>query len=151
MACNYVKVLISYRNTTTNVTGSTSKWSSCIPEPYSFELDRIEDAFFIIYPGGREPLESNWEQFELLGSEIQQLESCSDCVEPPPEPENEPYDCVNSACVKKSVYDTPGLYESLEECEQTCGPGCGGKCLTNQEWQQIQDLAKKLRDKSCNG
>lgn len=60
------------------------------------------------------------------------------------------YDCINGACFESDKYKTPGLYRSLEECEVACGTGCSGKCLSNKEWNKIQDLAKKLKQKNCN-
>ena len=60
------------------------------------------------------------------------------------------YDCINGACTKKDKYETPGLYKSLEECEVACGTGCSGKCLSNKDWQQIQNLSSQIKNKACN-
>jgi hypothetical protein len=60
------------------------------------------------------------------------------------------YDCINSACTAKSIYNTPGFYNSLEECEQACGSGCSGKCISNSEWAQIEGLANQLKNKNCS-
>lgn len=60
------------------------------------------------------------------------------------------FDCINNACIKSDKYETPGLYESLEECETVCGEkGCSGECISNKKWSQIKDLAGKLKDKNC--
>ncbi|MBN3957503.1 hypothetical protein [Nostoc sp. NMS8] len=59
------------------------------------------------------------------------------------------YDCINGACTKKNVYNTPGIYSSLSECETACGTGCSGKCVSNSDWAQIEGLASQLRSKEC--
>jgi hypothetical protein len=69
----------------------------------------------------------------------------------PPLPETKPrYDCLNAACTPKNTYNTPGLYQSLAECEQSCGPGCGGVCLSNSDWAAIQGLAAQNKSKHCS-
>lgn len=141
MASYYVRVSITYRQKGQPGEGnSVERTSSCIPEPYSFVLDRAADGFFIVYSGGRENLESNWGNFDLLGYSIVSKEPCGD---------TDTYDCINGACIKASEYETPGLYENISECEKACGTGCSGKCLSNEEWSKIKDLAKKLKDKNC--
>ncbi|TAF07769.1 MAG: hypothetical protein EAZ77_08650 [Nostocales cyanobacterium] len=60
------------------------------------------------------------------------------------------FDCINGACTNKTTYKTPGLYQSLEECQQMCGTGCGGVCISNSEWAQIQGLASQNKSKSCS-
>ena len=60
------------------------------------------------------------------------------------------YDCINGACTKKSVYNTPGLYQSLSECEVVCGTGCSGKCISNTDWTQIENLSGELKNRSCS-
>ncbi|MCC5641104.1 hypothetical protein LC593_35845 [Nostoc sp. CHAB 5844] len=44
---------------------------------------------------------------------------CSSCLTNPVK-----YDCLNGSCVTSSTYDTPGLYDSLQECQGSCGSGC---------------------------
>lgn len=66
------------------------------------------------------------------------------------DPIEKKHDCLNGACVESKEYKTPGLYQSLEECETACGTGCSGKCLSNKEWNQIQDLARNLKNKNCS-
>ncbi|MBD2243222.1 hypothetical protein [Nostoc sp. FACHB-888] len=60
------------------------------------------------------------------------------------------YDCINGACIKKDVYKTPGFYKSLSECEIACGVGCSGKCISNSEWSQIENLSSQLRLRNCS-
>lgn len=64
--------------------------------------------------------------------------------------QEQPYDCINGACFPASEYNTPGLYLSLAECEQACGIGCSGKCLSNNDWAQITGLAAQLKNKNCS-
>ena len=64
-------------------------------------------------------------------------------------PPTEKYDCINGACVKKTVYKTPGIYSSLSECETACGTGCSGKCISNSEWAQIEGLSNQLKNRNC--
>ena len=67
-----------------------------------------------------------------------------------PPVESVPHDCINGACIPAAEYNTPGLYQSLSECEQVCGSqGCSGKCLGNAEWATIQELANKLKNQNC--
>jgi hypothetical protein len=60
------------------------------------------------------------------------------------------YDCINGACIQKTAYNTPGIYNSLAECESICGTGCSGKCISNVEWAQIEGLANQLKSKNCS-
>jgi hypothetical protein len=71
--------------------------------------------------------------------------NCTSCLGIQPE-----FDCINGACISKSTYNTPGIYNSLEECEAACGTGCGGKCISNSDWAQIEGLADKLKQKNCS-
>lgn len=61
------------------------------------------------------------------------------------------YDCINGACIKNSVYNTPGIYTSLEQCQSECGGvGCNGVCLSNSEWSTIQGLSNQLKNRNCS-
>ncbi|MFM6268579.1 MAG: hypothetical protein ACKPFA_19080 [Dolichospermum sp.] len=60
------------------------------------------------------------------------------------------YDCINGACLSKSQYGTPGIYGSISVCEQKCGPGCGGVCISNADWTAISSLASQVKNKVCN-
>ncbi|WP_375514429.1 hypothetical protein [uncultured Nostoc sp.] len=66
---------------------------------------------------------------------------------PPPSPA---YDCINGACIKKTIYSTPGLYKSLSDCEEACGVGCSGKCVNNSDWAQIEGLSGQLKNRNCS-
>lgn len=59
------------------------------------------------------------------------------------------FDCINGACINASKYNTPGMYPSLSECENVCGAGCGGKCISNSEWAQIEGLSNQLKNRNC--
>ena len=61
-------------------------------------------------------------------------------------PEQKKYDCVNASCVDSKQYNTPGIFTSLSQCEITCGTGCSGQCVSNEEWNKIQSLANQLRN-----
>lgn len=141
MASYYVKVSITYRQIgRPDTTETVELTSDCIPEPYSFELDREADAFFIIYNGGKQALERSWSAFELLDYFIISKEACQSV---------NAHDCINGICIKATEYNTPGFYDNLETCEKSCGTGCSGKCLSNKEWNQIKELARKLKSKNC--
>ncbi len=68
----------------------------------------------------------------------------------PPPPPSSKYDCINAACIPSTTYNTPGIYQSLSDCEQVCGPGCSGVCLSNADWAEIQGKAAQLRNKNCS-
>lgn len=74
--------------------------------------------------------------------------SCDGCINNPPP--SVQYDCVNGGCIKKSVYNTPGLYESLDDCQLACGTGCSGKCISNADWAQIEGLSNQLKNRNCS-
>jgi hypothetical protein len=61
-----------------------------------------------------------------------------------------PHDCINGACFPKSQFNTPGLYDSLAECEAACGTGCSGKCISNKDWSKIQWLSSQLKNRNCS-
>jgi hypothetical protein len=68
----------------------------------------------------------------------------------PPLPGFSRYDCLNGSCIPSGTYSTPGIYESLEECEVNCGgQGCSGKCLTNAEWAAIVGRSENLKNINC--
>lgn len=60
------------------------------------------------------------------------------------------YDCINGACIPKTTYNTPGIYNSLEDCETSCGTGCSGKCIPNSEWATIEGLSSQLKQRNCS-
>lgn len=60
------------------------------------------------------------------------------------------YDCINGACLPKTQYNTPGIYASLAECEQACGTGCSGKCISNSDWATIEGLSNQLKQRNCS-
>lgn len=68
----------------------------------------------------------------------------------PGEGGEERYDCINGSCVSAELYGSPGIYESLPACEQNCGPGCGGVCISNADWAKISNLAAMIRNKDCS-
>lgn len=92
---------------------------------------------------------------------IEQLPNseCSNCG-----PSIKTYDCLNGACVESVVHDTPGLFNSLADCEAACGgTGCaapkicvppdycppGMICLPDVEFLQIEGLGVALNDSAC--
>ncbi|MEH2077023.1 MAG: hypothetical protein V7K57_21925 [Nostoc sp.] len=71
-------------------------------------------------------------------------------VTTPPVGAKKDYDCINGACIEKSKYNTPGLYQSLDDCQTVCGgTSCGGQCISNPDWAQIESLASQIRSKEC--
>ena len=68
-----------------------------------------------------------------------------ECQEPP----SVQYDCINGACIPKTTYNTPGIYQSLSDCEVACGTGCSGKCISNSGWAQIEGLSDELESANC--
>ncbi|WP_414622046.1 hypothetical protein [Calothrix sp. CCY 0018] len=146
MGCFTVRVSITYRQKGRTGSGTTiARTSGCRASPFSIGLDRSQDAFYLYYNGGKEKLEGNWRNYDLLASSIVSQTPCEGCVDP-----NIYYDCINGACVKKDKYGTPGIYQTIEECEVVCGEGCSGKCIANADWAKIQDFASKLKTKNCN-
>ncbi|AFY94632.1 hypothetical protein [Chamaesiphon minutus] len=69
------------------------------------------------------------------------------------------YDCVNGDCLEATVYDTPGIYQTLQECQGDCGGGncpenyCppGKTCIDSSKWSQIESLSEAVRGKVCGG
>lgn len=84
-------------------------------------------------------------------SGFQSFGSCSGCEEPLPKN----YDCLNGNCIESTVYETPGLYRTLEECQIVCGTvtnnECppGHVCLTTSEFSQISSLASQIKGEIC--
>lgn len=78
---------------------------------------------------------------------ITQLSLTGDCAPPP----ITYYDCINGACLPKTTYNTPGIYASLLACEEVCGTGCSGKCISNADWAAIEALAQKHLQQDCGG
>ena len=60
------------------------------------------------------------------------------------------YDCINGACTDSTKYKTPGIYQTLSDCETACGTGCSGKCISNSDWAQIEGLSGQLKKRNCS-
>ncbi|MBN3939180.1 hypothetical protein [Nostoc sp. NMS9] len=52
----------------------------------------------------------------------------SNCVTPSPDTK---YDCINGKCIVKTQYNTPGLYQSLADCQAVCANG--GACAEGKQ------------------
>jgi hypothetical protein len=107
---------------------------------------------------------SGWVYWGTLehGRGIEQLPNseCSDCSS-----SIKTYDCLNGACVESADYDTPGLFNSLADCEAACGSGTGCAapnicvppdycppgmvCLPAGEFSQIEGLGVALNNSAC--
>ena len=76
------------------------------------------------------------------------------------------YDCINGVCTVKTQYNTPGLYNSLSDCQAVCANGgsCGdgkqcidptnfcppGKiCIDQGEFSSIEALISKIGSEVC--
>jgi hypothetical protein len=88
----------------------------------------------------------------MVSYTISQVAGPGECTsaDPPPPPPSPRYDCINGSCLGQSQYGTPGIYESLSACEQNCGPGCGGVCISNSDWAKISSLAAMVKNKDCS-
>lgn len=142
MATWTVAVDILYSRKGENQTlGYTRQPYGCFRGPYSYRFGWNGTFLYLVHGDGEAPIGGGWGDFDLKGFNVRQIRKC--------EEEYEPYDCINGACIKSSKYDTPGLYENISECEKACGTGCSGKCLSNEEWNKIKNLAKQIKDKNC--
>jgi len=87
---------------------------------------------------------------------------CSNCQQP----QQIKYDCLNGDCIAKDKYNTPGFYQSLDDCQKVCGNAgsCGdGKicidpndycpdnkvCIDSGEYTDIQGLLSKIKGETC--
>ncbi len=147
MACFVATVSLTYRLKGQTGAGTTvTRTGACLAAPFSTELDRLADGFFLVYNGGRQLLESGWTNYDLLSSSIILQTPCTGCIIPAAVP----HDCINGACIPASKYSTPGLYPTIEDCEISCGGnGCNGVCVGRSDWAQIKGLADQLRSKEC--
>ena len=87
----------------------------------------------------------------MVSYTIDQVSGPGECNSPdPPPPPSNRFDCINGSCFPKTQYGTPGIYESVSACEQNCGPGCGGVCISNADWTAISSLASQVKNKVCS-
>jgi len=75
--------------------------------------------------------------------------NCTSCT-----PVSVPYDCVNGNCVESSQYNTPGIYNSLANCQAVCGVSStdcppGKVCLEQAEYDSINNLIAQLGGELC--
>ncbi|MBN3911094.1 MAG: hypothetical protein HWQ35_32500 [Nostoc sp. NMS1] len=87
----------------------------------------------------------------------------NDTGKPPTAPR---YDCINGQCILKNTYNTPGIYNSLADCQAVCANGgaCGsgkqcvdpttfcpdGKvCIDQGEFASIEALISKIGSEVC--
>ncbi|NJO61351.1 MAG: hypothetical protein HC836_24780 [Richelia sp. RM2_1_2] len=142
----YVQIEAPWRfqnsDTRFNLTYSPSK---CVAPPYGYVFKNGGNDLYLTHADGDLFLETNWADYVLLDFDVIELSPCE--IQ---EDDSNKYDCINGACIKSDVYNTPGIYNDIEECEIACGAGCSGKCLSNADWQKIQDLAKKIKNKNCS-
>jgi hypothetical protein len=108
------------------------------------------------YPGSQEGAGKNC----LLDWESVRIESYN-CDEPSPPAR---YDLINGNCTLNTLYNTPGKYESLSDCqasvdsickspnicvpEDNCPPGM--VCLSSSEFSAISGLASSLENEICS-
>lgn len=76
------------------------------------------------------------------------------------------YDCINGVCTKKTLYNTPGIYQSLEDCQAVCANGgscadgkqcvdptnfCppGKVCIDQGEFSSIESLISQINSEVC--
>jgi hypothetical protein len=61
------------------------------------------------------------------------------------------YDCLNGGCIPRSVFGTPGKYETLAACESGCGKDspCNGECVSAAEIAALQQAANNLQSRNC--
>lgn len=145
MGCFIVAVSITYRRVGNTGAGTTiTRTSACHASPFSIGLDRSRDGFFLYYNGGDQKLEGGWNQYDLLASSIISQTPCTGCVIPR-------FDCLNGVCISSAQYKTPGVFETLDQCQTACGgSGCNGVCISHSDWAQISGLASKLKNKNCS-
>jgi hypothetical protein len=76
------------------------------------------------------------------------LSNCVDCNGIRPE---EPYDCVNGACLPARTYSTPGRYPNIAACQAACirDSNCTGQCISTAELATLQQGANELQAKFC--
>ena len=89
---------------------------------------------------------------------------CNSCKTPTPDTNK--YDCINGNCTKSTQYQTPGIYQSLNDCQAVCANGgaCGsGKqcvdpttfcppgqvCIDQGEFASIEALISKIGSEVC--
>lgn len=89
------------------------------------------------------------------------LGSCSGCTVSNPK-----YDCVNGNCFDSNTYKTPGIYNSLSDCQAVCANGgacssgkqcvdpttfcpSGKVCIEQTEYDSIQGLISKINSEVC--
>ena len=88
--------------------------------------------------------------------------SCDSCKTSP----SIKYDCLNGNCVASTQYQTPGLYQSLSDCQAVCANGgacASGKqcidptnfcppgkiCIDQGEFSSIEALISKINSEVC--
>ncbi|BBD69684.1 hypothetical protein NIES4072_29800 [Nostoc commune NIES-4072] len=76
------------------------------------------------------------------------------------------YDCINGQCITKTQYNTPGIYNSLADCQAVCSNGgacASGKqcvdpttfcpdgkvCIDQGEFASIEALISKIGSEVC--
>jgi hypothetical protein len=78
------------------------------------------------------------------------------------------YDCLNGGCIQHTVYNSPGLFTTLAECQAACGSASNNNCkppnicvspdycppsmvcLTLAELSTIDGLSGELKSKNCS-
>ncbi|MBD2435828.1 hypothetical protein [Nostoc sp. FACHB-110] len=148
--------------------GNQARWIFCGTNPKAVENPNYKnigrDGLYWIVNGDNTPIFDQWWALATVSS-ITPLANqaaidawaagngyggnCSACLSAPPPPADK-YDCINAACIKNTVYNTPGFYASLAECQTHCGPGCGGQCISNTDWATIESLAVQLKNQDCS-
>lgn len=65
-------------------------------------------------------------------------------------PANIKHDCINGQCVPSTRFTTPGIYNSLEDCQVQCElNNTDLVCLTPSEYNQITALIRKISQEIC--
>jgi len=83
-------------------------------------------------------------------SEVDRSE-CINCGPPSPLTPNQPYDCINGACLPKITYSTPGKYANLAACNSGCAKdsNCTGECIPTADLAALQTATTNLISRYC--
>jgi hypothetical protein len=75
--------------------------------------------------------------------------NCTNCAENIPT--NQPYDCVNGACLPSSTYGTPGAFATRSACDSGCAKNsnCTGECVDPAEIANLRQAITTLQSKIC--
>lgn len=134
-------------------TGRTGSWTNFKVRGYEHDSPylRVISPYSYLHSScdSRQMYNGAWDWEEARNTSQYFVKDDPNCVSQPR------YDCINGSCLTSSQYKTPGIFESLADCQANCGSNSpntcppGKVCLEQSEYSDILNKINTLSGLIC--